>query len=453
MDNPNLLTSFASTGTKETVPAILQDKGWSPTNPNVHGYQLNELFFQLFGFANHIKKKGLSFYDGANEDYVAFDEAEGTEADMVRDGNKIYFCIQDNGKTSPKAPATNPDYWEVFLDLSKPIYTELAKYALKNGSNQNLFKVKDGEADDEAVSKKQMETALENLNVNTATGFKNFIINGGFDVWDKGLSFPTTNQYTANRCHSLLGNVQGVPSELNRTYDYQITLSNGGSTNGIYAHAILRENIQHLQNKKVAFSMKRKGAIGNFQVYFIWRDTLLSSTNQTNVKALTFTKSTTEWETFEASFLLPEANPTNKHLLVVITAGADFNSTCKLNEIQLEEGEKATNFENRPLWLEKELCSYFYEKKSLNMLVGQTNDSTGVRGLLEYKNKRIEPSVVTTRLGTFNDNNVTYSITSVSFSSVKKDKCRYDATVSSNGFLNKYPVYGDFDVTIDAEVY
>ena len=285
------------------------------------------------------------------------------------------------------------------------------------------------------------------------SGFKNFIINGTFDIWEKGLSFPITNQYTANRTHSLLGSVQAVESELNRTYDYQITLSNGSSGNSIYSQAILREDIQHLQNKKVTFSMKRQGAIGNFQVYLVWRDSLKSSTNQTNVQSFTFPKTNTDWEKFEGTVTLSEANPTNKYLVVIISAGADFNSTCRLNELQLEEGAKATNFENRPLWLEKELCSYFYEKRSLNMLVGQTNDSTGVRGLIEYKNKRIEPSIMAENLGAFNDNNVSYGVSSVSFSSVEKDKSRYDAMVVSNGFLNKYPVYGNFDIIVDAEVY
>ena len=39
----------------------------------------------------------------------------------------------------------------------------LSDYALKNGSNQNLFKVKDAEEDDEAVNKKQLDESLANI--------------------------------------------------------------------------------------------------------------------------------------------------------------------------------------------------------------------------------------------------------------------------------------------------
>lgn len=283
------------------------------------------------------------------------------------------------------------------------------------------------------------------------TGFKNFIINGGFDIWDKGLSFQTSNKYTANRAHTLVGIVEAVPSEINRTYDYQVTLNDGVSGNGIYAQAILKEDIQHLQNKQITFSMKRKGLIGSFDVYFIWRDSLLAEINQV-AKSITFIKTNTDWEKFEGTLTLPEANPTNKYLVVIITAGADFNSTFRLNELQLEEGEKATNFENRPLWLEKELCSYFYEKRTLN-IIGQTDSGTGVRGLIEYKNKRIEPQIFASNLGSFNDNIISVDISSVAFSEIKKNQCRFDATVVSNSLLNFYPCYGQLDISIDAEVY
>ena len=163
--NPVLLKGFAveEDSLKEDIPAVLSSFGWSLTNSKINGKQLNTIFNQIFGYLNFLQSKGLSFWQ-EDKPYVA----TASYKDIVRRGNKIYLAKQDSNPDPknnplPKAPESNPDYWTLLLDLDNPIHDELLKYALKNGSASNLFKVKDAEADDEAVSKKQMETALQNV--------------------------------------------------------------------------------------------------------------------------------------------------------------------------------------------------------------------------------------------------------------------------------------------------
>lgn len=161
--NPDLISGFCTSGTKEDIPNVLKVTGWTPENPNINGNQYNKIFNEIFGYLNFLKSKGLSFWQNDKAYY-----ATANNIDIVRKNNKIYFAKQNSNTDPennplPKDPATNSDFWGVLLDLDKPIYTELAKYALKNGSNQNLFKVKNAIADDEAVSKNQMETALASV--------------------------------------------------------------------------------------------------------------------------------------------------------------------------------------------------------------------------------------------------------------------------------------------------
>lgn len=163
--NPDLLDGFAidENSLKEEIPVILSSLGWSLTNSKINGKQLNTIFNQIFGYLNFLQSKGLSFWQN-DKPYVA----TASYIDIVRRGNKIYFAKQDSNPDPvnnplPRAPELNPDFWGVLLDLEKPVYDEFLKYALKNGNNQNLFKVKDAESDDEAVSLGQMNTALESV--------------------------------------------------------------------------------------------------------------------------------------------------------------------------------------------------------------------------------------------------------------------------------------------------
>lgn len=155
--NPALEVGFCTTGTTIDIPEQLQLLGVTPENPTIHGHVINKLFNMIFENLNHQKKKGISFWE-SDEEY----EATSNNIDICRRNNKIYFCKQSHNDTgdTPKDPATNPDYWTVLYDLDKPLFDEFNKYALKNGSNQNLFKVKNAVADDEAVAKKQLEDIL-----------------------------------------------------------------------------------------------------------------------------------------------------------------------------------------------------------------------------------------------------------------------------------------------------
>jgi len=156
--NPALLESFCAAGTKEAIDEILVTLGWTPENPNINGNQYNNIFFQIFGYLNHLKSKGISFWENDRAYYATADNI-----DLVRSGNKIYFAKLDNNldpinTPDPKDPATNPDTWGVLLDLDSPPSETFAKLA---GDALQLFRVKAGVEADDAVNKAQLDAKAD----------------------------------------------------------------------------------------------------------------------------------------------------------------------------------------------------------------------------------------------------------------------------------------------------
>lgn len=189
-ENPELEVGFCINGTVIDIPESLRLLGVTPENPTIHGHVINKLFKMIFENLNHQKKKAISFWE-PDEYYIA----TANNIDICRRNNKIYFCKQTHNDTgdAPKDPATNPDYWTILYDLDKPLFDEFAKYALKNGSSINLFKVKNAVADDEAVAKKQMEDFINNQTKfidkkKDASGNVDLILTGGLYAYSSTLT-------------------------------------------------------------------------------------------------------------------------------------------------------------------------------------------------------------------------------------------------------------------------
>jgi len=164
MAQPSLLAYFALNGQKDPVPQELLDGGYSPSIPNVHGYQLNTILYQIIENLNYSRSKGLGFWESTKAYY-----ATAGEFDIVRYGTKIYDALQDSNtdRLSPKVRDTNPTYWGVMYDFSKPVYTT---FALLGGSATQKFKVANATATDEAVSLEQLNTKIGASNYASSDG-------------------------------------------------------------------------------------------------------------------------------------------------------------------------------------------------------------------------------------------------------------------------------------------
>ena len=219
--------------------------------------------------------------------------------------------------------------------------------------------------------------------------FRNKIINGNFDIWQRGTS-QTNNGYGSDdrwvnanvgstKTHSrqafTLGQteVPGNPTFFSRTVVSSVT----GANNQVSKYQNI-EYVKMFSNKTATLSFwaktdSNKNMAVEFVQYFGSGGSPSPSVSTLGVTTISLT---TSWKKYVVTVQLPSISGKlgtdgNDRLVVLFwfDAGSDFNSrtnslgqqsgTFDIAQIQLEEGSVATPFEQRPLGLELSLCQRY----------------------------------------------------------------------------------------------
>ena len=218
------------------------------------------------------------------------------------------------------------------------------------------------------------ELKLQGQNVSPFSGFKNYIINGNFNVWQRGTSFNglTNGSYSADRwvVYDSIGDI-----------NYNV-IRNAGIFTGGYGATYTwnsgtgqRSIIQFIENVtrfKVGSSVTVSfEAYTNSTPYSIgvaiqavrgvWASVtsvVSSPIALTNTKAkYSVTLSVPDWSSIGIDWAhLEDTKLALKFDLAADTNGKDFI----ISNVQLEEGSVATPFEQRPYGLELSLCQRYY---------------------------------------------------------------------------------------------
>lgn len=202
---------------------------------------------------------------------------------------------------------------------------------------------------------------------------KNKIINGNFDVWQRGTSFSTHGQFTADRwkiyCYNGVFSVTRQPFSIGQTdvpgnpkYFTRIDITSSPTAETIIAQNI--EDVRTLAGKKATLSFWVRSNIQTlrWQIYQIFgsggSDTVLAGSDTYSA--------TTSWQKITATVNVPSiAGKTigaDSCLLVRPVRTGTETGWIELAQVQLEEGEYATPFEQRPIGLELMLCQRYFEK-------------------------------------------------------------------------------------------
>ena len=225
--------------------------------------------------------------------------------------------------------------------------------------------------------------------------FRNKIINGNFDIWQRGtfLSSGTSARFLADRFwNNSIGSTYTVSQQQftngqtdvpnNPNYFHRTVVSSVAGTGNF---CVLRQSIESVktlagQTATLSFYAKadsNKIVSVEFIQYFGTGGSPSSNVREIGVQKLNLT---TSWQKFTVTANIPSiagktiGTDNNDYLAVAFwfDAGSDFDSltdslgqqsgTFDIAQVQLEEGPTATPFEHRPIGTELSLCERYYEK-------------------------------------------------------------------------------------------
>jgi hypothetical protein len=251
------------------------------------------------------------------------------------------------------------------------------------------------------------------------SGRKNLIINGGFDVWQRGTSFSGGDTYHADRtvtymdarADSALVRSTDVPSGERFKYSCKLT------TTQSHGHPFYRQRIEDFST-----------LVKNTKTYTIsfWAKASVSMTIDSDLgDASGQTHSlTTTWTKFTNTVAVGTSYTYDAVDLQSNSTAGDIYITG----VQLELGSVATDFEHRSYGEELALCQrYYWRAKSdnINERLGTGGWGTSTSGHIAVQNPvtmRVAPTLSTTTFGKALQENVAWrQITSSAGTQTGKD--------------------------------
>jgi hypothetical protein len=224
-------------------------------------------------------------------------------------------------------------------------------------------------------------------------GRRNLIINGGFDVWQRGTTLNTTD-YSADRWMQWMTNSgvsnrnvnctkqTGGPIGRNSSYiTYAPQVVDTGMEKFAWGQKIEKINLDHIESGQqltLSFWIKREQSLpvdnnldiqilypnstNSWGIGYLWRgDTNIDQT----LGSISFNSLSTAWTKYSYTFV-PSDIALDRGLAVYWHVGdTDFNlnntnALISFTGVQLEVGSVATPFEHRPYGEELALCQRYY---------------------------------------------------------------------------------------------
>lgn len=214
----------------------------------------------------------------------------------------------------------------------------------------------------------------------------NYIINGAFDIWQRGTSFTnpasSNNTYTADRWYLDYANANptsnsitrqtlvGEISDLNAQYFLRSTITTVGSTT-IYRPVSQKiEDVRSLSGKTVTLSFYAK-ADSIRSVTPIYAQNFGIGGSSEVASALNSITLSNSWNRYTITFTLPSVSGktigANSFLAIYLQQAAASGSVLDITGVQLEAGSVATAFRRNANSLQGELaaCQRYYYRTAV----------------------------------------------------------------------------------------
>jgi hypothetical protein len=248
--------------------------------------------------------------------------------------------------------------------------------------------------------------------------FRNGIINGNFDVWQRGTTFNAvaSTAYTADRWQvtydaggtpatraitqqSFIVGQTDVPNNPKFYLRFVTSVAGAGATFVCITQKV--EGVRSFAGKKITISFWAKGASA-LNIYGILQQVFgtggsPSSMVQTNAPTLSIS---TLWQRYSWTVDLPSVagktigTNNDDYINILFALPLNVIFTFDLAQVQVEEGQRATPFEVRHLAIELQLCHRYYQDISKH-IAGHVNAAVNYSVIaIKFNVMRTVPSVV-----------------------------------------------------------
>jgi hypothetical protein len=211
--------------------------------------------------------------------------------------------------------------------------------------------------------------SVDGLNGGPLAGFRNAIINGGFDIWQRGVNFSTFNISVADRWfvgtssgpssitisrQSFTPGQTDVPGE--PTYYLRIDQADN---NTLTLQRV--EDVRSFAGQEVTYSFWAKADAATTMTVFMSQYFGPSGSTTVSVATPSFSL-TTSWQKFTHTVTLPSISgkTINAGSYLQFNHSITGNYVTDMARVQLEPGSVATPFEHRPIATEMALCQRYY---------------------------------------------------------------------------------------------
>lgn len=191
---------------------------------------------------------------------------------------------------------------------------------------------------------------------------KNLLINGAFDIWQRGTTFAgpgfNVDRWQALNAVTSVDRSTDVPAD--SEFEYSMRIQGNGADPYVYQK--IEKGARSIRGKQVMLSFWAKADVGGFGPNQYVESNVPTYHAQTigPYEALTST-----WTRYEVPFTVSNSHAIDAEYLSIrfdFTENAPFD--VYLTGIQLEEGSTASDFEHRSVGEELALCQRYYQQIS-----------------------------------------------------------------------------------------
>ena len=276
----------------------------------------------------------------------------------------------------------------------------------KQSGGQLALVIPDGLDNTEVIVPESGILATEQYVDGKYSGFKNYIINGNFDIWQRGLSQTISGYGSDDRWHNGNNVSTKTHSQIACT-DTERVLFNASKFSRTVVSSVVGagnfvgkrtsiEDVTKLAGKTITVSFWAKADSNkNIWLEFIQSfgtggspstpiDSIygqaIALTSTWQKKTITLTLPSIVGKTLGTAGVHTSSTSlqfwfdVGSDNIARIPTGIQQSGTFDIAQVQLEEGSVATPFENRPFGLELSLCQRYYEK-SFNVSTEPSNGS------------------------------------------------------------------------------